>query len=414
MTNTLTRTRRWLAENGSILLILSVLVLFSTKTLFNIPLTIMGLIVIYRFFSRRYVGDKNMVRLLLLLFLCLWLPMLISIIDAVNMSHAAKTVFPYFRFFLAGVYIIQEINSAEKIQKLLTGLFIIICAWCLDALVQYVVGKNVFGQPYDPHIGLAGMFYPKVRLPHLLAVTAPLCFELVRRYSSHFRWLWLTLPPVFFVLLLGEKRTAWMMLLVAVFAYLTCMVYSKRLQAGKVLLGVVVVVALLVLATMNDSFRHKVDKTSGLFSADTETVDEATARRLSLWQIGNEIFSKNWLNGIGPRGFRYVDTKYADEDNFWVQGERHGQTHPHLFIMEILVETGLIGLAGYVIFFILMARAIKSRLDNVHYLPWFASIIVVIFPFNAHLAFYGSYWSSVVWWFVPLGVAALYHDKYPD
>jgi len=412
MTGSSARIRQWLAENGSILLILSVLALFCTKTLFNIPLTIMGLIVLYRFITKRVTGDKNMLRLLALLFLCLWLPMLIAFVDAVNMARAANTVFPYLRFFLAGIYILQEINSTERLKKLFIGVFIIVTVWWGDALLQYILGRNIFGQPYDPGKGLTGMFYPKVRLPHLLAVLTPVYFEFVRRYHSRFRWLWLTLPPLLLVLLLGEKRTAWMMLMVAVLAYFACLLYSNRLQAGKIVLGALVVIVIVSATMLNDSFRQRVHVTLGLFSADVEMMDEATAWRLSLWQIGGDMIAENWINGIGPRGFRYVDTEYADEDNFWFQEDRHGQTHPHLFIMEVLIETGITGFIGYLLFFIILAGAIRSRMSDSCALPWIAAIVVVVFPFNAHLAFYGSYWSSVVWWFVPVGIAALYHDKH--
>lgn len=407
------RTRLWFAENGSILLILSVLVLFCTKTLFNIPLTIMGLIVLYRFITKRVASDDDRLRLLVLLFLCLWLPMLIAFVDAVNMTRTVSTVFFYLRYFLAGVYILQEINSTDRLKKLFIGIFIVVTVWWGDALLQYILGRNIFGQPYDPDKGLAGMFYPKVRLPHLLAVVTPVYFEFVRRYHSRFRWLWLTLPPLFLVLLLGEKRTAWMMLMVAVLAYIACLLFSKRLQASKLVLGVLIIIAIVSATMLNDSFRQRVHETLGLFSADVEMVDEATARRLSLWEIGVDIITDNWINGIGPRGFRYVDTEYADEDNFWIQGDRHGQTHPHLFIMEILIETGITGFIGYLLFFIVLVGAVRSRMNSPCVLPWIASIFVVVFPLNAHLAFYGSYWSSVVWWFIPVGIAALYHDRHP-
>ena len=408
---TFTQTRRWFAENGSLLLILSVPALFCTKTLFNIPLTIMALVVVFRFFSRGTSADRDRLKLLVLLFLCLWLPMLVAFADAVNMSRTAKTVFPYLRFFLAGIYILQEINSPERVRRLLTGIFILSGIWCADALLQYVLGYNLFGQPYDPDKGLAGMFYPKVRLPHLLAVMTPLCFEFVRRYSSRYRWLWLFLPPFLLVLLLGEKRTAWLMLLVAVAGYLACLLYSHRLQARKLIMAFLVVAAILGVSALNDSFRNRVGETLGVFSTDVETIDKATARRLSLWKIGMKMVADNWINGIGPRGFRYVDTEYAAEDNFWVQGELDGQTHPHLFVMEILVETGLIGFFAYMLFFIVLANVFRSQAVDPGALPWMIAVVVATFPLNAHLAFYGSYWSAVMWWFIPAGIAALRHDR---
>ena len=63
------------------------------------------------------------------------------------------------------------------------------------------------------------------------------------------------------------------------------------------------------------------------------------------------MFQENPLLGIGPRGFRHVYEQYAGPDDHWLQNGHRGQTHPHSNIVEVLVETGLLGLTGYLLFY---------------------------------------------------------------
>jgi O-antigen ligase len=407
------RIRHWFAAHWPLLLILAALVLFSTKTLFNIPITIMAAIGLYRTVTNPKILASFPVKFLSLLFLCLWLPMLVSLADAVDITRSASTVLPYIRFFFAGIFIIQEMQRNDQAGKLYLGIFAVITFWWADALIQFVAGFDLFGYAYDP-AGLAGVFSPKYRLAHMLAVLSPVYFEMVRNNLSGYRWLWLLLLPFFIVILLGNRRVAWMMLLVSCFSYVIYLLYLRRLRLRATVLTITVtLITVLGLITLHPPFRDRVTVSLGLLSDDLESVDVATARRLPIWETGIEIIRAHWFNGVGPRGFRHVYKEYAPEDNFWLQASRSGQTHPHLFIIEIIVETGLVGFAGYLLFFFLLFRQAfinLSQTDRAR-IPWLIAAVVSVFPLNAHLAFYGSYWSSVTWWIIPLWLSSSINRK---
>ncbi|GJM04971.1 MAG: hypothetical protein DHS20C09_09620 [marine bacterium B5-7] len=145
----------------------------------------------------------------------------------------------------------------------------------------------------------------------------------------------------------------------------------------------------------NDRF----NVTLGLFSNDYKTIDNATASRLPLWETALTIFKQNPINGIGPRGYRHVYTEYSEPDDYW---HKLTQTHPHLLLLEIMAETGVLGLIGYLlIFYPLIILAKQSPLKK-ELLPFFIPVLVALFPFNAHMAFYGSIWSSVIWLLIAL------------
>ena len=128
----------------------------------------------------------------------------------------------------------------------------------------------------------------------------------------------------------------------------------------------------------------------GLVSVDYEQMDKATARRLSLWETGIKIYGAHWINGIGPRGFRHAYADYADTDNFFITNGYSGQTHPHLTILEIGVETGSLGLFGYLIFWLYLMRFASQLIkeNKACHLPWLMCIMRAVLPYTAGSAFY--------------------------
>ncbi|MDX1519733.1 MAG: hypothetical protein R3318_06380, partial [Gammaproteobacteria bacterium] len=102
------------------------------------------------------------------------------------------------------------------------------------------------------------------------------------------------------------------------------------------------------------------------------------------------------------------------EDNFWIRaGYPDGTTHPHLQALEIACETGVIGLTAFVLFYLLLLRFTcrQARATGLRTLPWMLAPLTAFFPLNAHLAFYGTYWSSVSWWSLALALAACYSSQ---
>jgi len=72
---------------------------------------------------------------------------------------------------------------------------------------------------------------------------------------------------------------------------------------------------------------------------------------------------------VGPRGFRYiVDDYIAIDDEYYISVVARRATHPHQIVLEIMTETGIIGVIGYLLFFILILkeamRLIKAKNYN--------------------------------------------------
>jgi len=396
-------SNNWFKSNMAILLFLATLVLFVSKSLYNIPIGIMALIGLFRFaYSPKQTWQNPEIRLITILFFCLWLPLLISLIDAVNYGRSMQTVFPYLRFLFFGVFIIQEINKPKVLEKLKLAIFCIIAFWCIDAVIQYLFKINLFGHPYDP-LRITGIFYPEITIGHITAALSPLYFDIIWTQRKQHKWLWILLIPLFIVILLSGKRAAWIMLAVSSLGYTLYFfklnLMNKFLAKRLCLIGICIIMVIGSVIATNEYLQRRIQVTSGLFKGNYEIAEIATGYRFSLWQTSINIFQENWINGIGPRGYRYVYQQYSDsDDRFHVSG----QTHPHQLIFEILAETGLIGLIGFLLFSFLLYRFIKSKHLGIKLFPWWLAVLVAVFPINTHMAFYGSYWSSIFWWLIVL------------
>lgn len=404
------RARRTLAENYEWLLILSVLLLLSTKTLFNAPMIFMALITLYRLYrNRRPILTDPAVRFMGVLFLCFWVPMVLSLPGAADLERAASTARDFLRFPLDGIFMIQALRVPRNRERLFLGVFLTLTVWSLDGMLQFFAGRDLLGYPYQG-AELTGVFFPYLRFGLVIATVAPLFFEGLRRYGRRRRWLWLLLVPYVACVFLSGNRTSWMMLSVAVLGY---GIFLYRAYGGvawyKVVAAAVgIFVVLGLLAVKQPWFESRVQTTLGLFSGNYQEIDRATSYRLSIWKTAINVFEHHWINGIGPRGFRYVYRDYAGPHDFWQhQNPPEAPTHPHQELLEILAGTGVPGGIGLVLFFWVLARRLRASSPQVATaaMPWVVGTVVAMNPLNVHMSFYASYWSTVAWWLLLLAVA---------
>jgi O-antigen ligase len=86
--------------------------------------------------------------------------------------------------------------------------------------------------------------------------------------------------------------------------------------------------------------------------------------------------------------------------------------HPHQLLLELLAETGLIGLLWWFAGAVLASRAYRRAgvaARDAAFAPGLA-LVAMTFPLNSHFAFYSSFWALLFWWLVALGIAALAQD----
>ena len=401
-------------------LLLSFLALMPFGGLYNIPLLVLCGLGLWCLASRprEAIGDDRL-RLLLVLFLCIWLPMMIAAVDAVDPVQSWRKVASFLVFFLAGVYVLRALQRRSDLRLLLIGVWIICILWSIDASWQFIHGFNLFGFPYQGG-RVSGVFHPDLKLGIVLATVSPLILEGMRILARRSVWVPLTLIPFFAAIVLSGSRSSWIVLFVVLVAYgwyLFRWAVRPKVRGGAVLrvaaVGVLACGALAYTVPQATSQMHELlvkraAPVAHLLSGDAEKADGAIKARLSAWEIVGRVFRDHWFNGVGPRGFREVYADYAPASDPYVS---RGQVfnYPHLLVLEIAAETGIVGLLGYVIALAMLVRRLldMDRSQLAHGFPYWLAIVVVLFPLATHLAFYAHFMGALIWWTIAISAAGL-------
>jgi len=139
-------------------------------------------------------------------------------------------------------------------------------------------------------------------------------------------------------------------------------------------------------------------------------IDEASAGRVRIWRTARAMIAAHPLTGVGARGFRYAYPHYAAPgDDFVDAAGDTGASHAHQIVLEVLSETGVVGLVFWLCGTWLAWRAWRradARARERAVAPGLA-LVSMAFPLNTHLAFYSAWWGLLFWWLLALYCAAL-------
>ena len=391
-----------------IVVVLAVLVLLPVGRASELPLAI-GAFVWFVLAIRKRIEWDASARLVALLFACYWIPSLVSLASAVEPSRTISTIASTPRFLAFALFAVWGLRDARAWPATALAIAVVVALWLIDAYVQIVTGYSL-GGPAEAE-RLSGIFGAgNLKLGPTLAVLSP--FVLI---AAHERLGWRGLALAFVALavpiLLAGSRAAWLMYA------LVCIVVSwhttrSRKAFALVVLASIAIVGVAATLSMKESsgFVARVERSLLVLRGTESAVDTASAGRISIWRTATAMWEAHPVTGIGVRGFRYAYPKYAaPKDTFVDTASDTGASHAHQIVLEVLSETGLVGLAfwiaGVVIALRAWFRAQPGQRERAR-APALA-LVAMCFPLNTHFAFYSAWWGLLFWWLVALYVAEL-------
>lgn len=409
-----------LAPYAPVWLVFSALALVPISRTVELPLVVMAVLGARRLWREggALFADRR-VQLLTAVFLAYWLPIAVSAFDAVHPEKTWVVVAAMPRYWLAGLFVLGALASAAAQTRLWRLSAWLLVIWTVDALVQAVVGYNLLGHPYptEPIARLNGVFGPNnFKLGPVLALFSPLLIEHARHHWP--RWLGvLSFLGLALVVLLTTTRSGWVILAVVVACYLAMYSARRPARALAAVGGAVLLVGCMSVAAfhLSDKFHESVDRTMGVFEGTRQATDRALSLRLPIWETSVAMGADHWFNGVGARSFRYAYPAYAAPGDPWVREEEGiGASHAHHLALELWSETGVVGLAGFVVLVVLFVRAWRRAPPDRRslMLPYAIALFAAVFPFNSHYAVYSTVWSIILWWLV-MGFCAASADG-PD
>ncbi len=325
------------------------------------------------------------------LFFCYWLPELFSAIDAVDGKRAWREVALDIRYLPVLWLTAMAVGPRHGRRVVFTGLGLIALFWSLDGVVQAITGYSLGGANSSDR--LSGIFgADNLKLGLVLATLSPFALEMASEKFHAPGWI-ATATLLGTVILLAGSRASWL-----VFAMVLLASGWYRLSRRQLLLtlGIGLAVSSALAFSFSSQFESRITRSLAVLSGDRAGLDEALSGRLSIWSAATGMIADHPVNGVGIRGFRDAYVQYASSDDFWLSHGQQGALHAHQIVLEILSETGAVGLLLWLMGVALAWRAWHWSLPPARRraaVPALA-LVVTVFPLNTSLAFYSTFWGG--------------------
>ena len=338
----------------------------------------------------------------------------------------------HFRFalFSLSIFFLIEYSSSEtsKSKKILMGIFMILILVILDSFLQFLSGKNIIGFEIKDN-RVSGIFDDELILGSFLLKVFPFTIWLI--YFSNFEISkYKNLLIIFFsmyiitVYLSGERTSLFLIFL----ATILFIFYLHNLRA--ILLKSFLIFLLFVILTFITNF-GKSDPFNRIFIKTFNQITNSfflTKRDIQLdkknlgdltkdlkkniqifstdhnghYLLAYNLFKQSPIFGKGPEGFRYYCRKVEYNSKIGMCS-----THPHNIFMQLLSETGLIGiffyLFGSIFVIISLSKLYKKNMDlKSKYNFYIASIAIIVnfFPLVPSGNFFNNWISIISYYYI--------------
>ncbi len=346
------------------------------------------------------------------LFLAFWIPMLISSFDSYLPQKSWMSTLAALRF-LAAVLSMAVLLRAESARwRVIRWTAFLLLFWAIDGFVQLLFGNDLFGIAMNPD-RLNALFIKQYQFfGPTLAILSPILLEYARRYWPAWAWVaafTLTLGAV----LIAGMRAGWLIMGLVLVVYMWLMLRPENRDLRKISLSIPAFVAVAIIGSylVSPLFQARVEQSLAITQGSHAALDAASTYRMPIFKTSLVMYRAHPVNGVGVRAFPKAYMEYAAPDDIHIKrsGGKSGATHAHNLVLEVMADTGSIGVLGMLAGLILAIRFWRSLSPARRYeaFPFALSLVLVLFPLNSYFALYGTYLSSLIWVLFGLWVACI-------
>ena len=313
-----------------------------------------------------------------MLFACIALPGLISLLFSVNLDRGISAVFRFGAYALAAWVVLSVKIEEGDAKRIMSFLGILLVAWAVDGFVQLLTGVSLLGDPLV-ELGEEGAIVTgSLQLGYgaTLAILSPFFLEALRRAGGMGVGI-LSLPVYAAIVMSGHQSSA-VLALIGLSGWTMLALRNKEVGAKRQVTGFVIsaIIGLLLGVYLS------------VVTGQVSTLAEAPARYQSflyqsqLWELSWQAFVDHWLTGVGMRGF---GTYALAIDASTIPGLAE-TWHSHLTILEVISETGLVGLIGYGLLLRWLWGYVQD--DRMHVAVAGLTALLAIFPLGTAVGMY--------------------------
>ena len=344
-------------------------------------------------------------------------------IDTIGIENFLKSIF-LLKFFL--FYILIEVLLFER--KINTRVFFNICLFLsvlisLDLSLQFFYGKNILG--YEPLYGritgifgeeaIAGSFIQKI---FIFSFTALFFFLYPLRKNSS-----LIFSSIIFLIIfasfIANNRIAFFLLisfvlitiftlktfrknLIAVLFFMLPLFYyfyHNDTQINRKFVGFFSM-SQAIISNLGDNVSKKVDRVNNETINDYKPKIKKMTNHEKLYYTSLKSFEENILIGNGHKSFRFKCQKFTKINNNFLCS-----THPHNYHLEVIHNTGIIGLffLSMFVFSILFKNFRKlfskdlEKKDKLILTLIMINFLLIIFPLKSTGSLFTTWNGALLW-----------------
>ena len=313
-----------------------------------------------------------------MLFACIAIPGLLSLLFSVNLERGVSAAFRFFAYALAAWVVLSVVIENGDAKRIMSWLGILLVAWAVDGFVQILTGVSLLGDPLI-ELGEEGAIVTgSLQLGYgaTLAILSPFFLEALRRAGG--MGVGILSIPVYAAIVMSGHQSSALLALIGLAGWAVLALRHKEVGAKRQVTGFVISAVIGLLLGIYLS----------IVTGQVGTLAEAPARYQSflyqsqLWELSWQAFSENWLTGVGMRGFG----TFAIQESAGLIPGLSETWHPHLILFEVVAETGIVGLFGYGL--LLWRLWLYIQDDRMHVAVAGLTALLAVFPLGTAVGLY--------------------------
>lgn len=321
------------------------------------------------------------------LFACLAIPGIFSLISATNFDRAVSAVFRFSTYILASWVLLSATLERDDPKKIMSWIGLLLVIWAADGFLQLLTGFSTMGDPLVELGEEGAVVTGSLQLGYgaTLAILSPFFLEGLRRAGG--MGIGVLSLPVYAAIVMSGHQSSAVLALVGFVGWAALTLRSENETGTKRQVTGFALAA--ILGMMLGGYLSVV---TGQVSSMTDSAPryQSFLYQSALWSSGWQAFTEHWFNGIGVRGFG----SYLIETQSMAAEGISTSWHPHLAVLEIAAETGIIGVAGYAILLYLLAGYLRDNRRPVAIAALVA--LLAVFPLSSAVSLYSFFGGNLI------------------
>lgn len=354
-------------------------------------LSFFGVVVLIKNYFNQSLLISNLSKILIFFFLYILLIELLS--EEFNFHFIS-----FLRYLI--IFIFFENFRFKKEDFNFNYLFIILIIISIDGIFQYFNGTNFLGFQKFENFRLTGMFDDEPIIgSFLMKISIPILWLSVinkNSYLKNFSYYIFFIVVFSCIVLSFERMPIIQIFLSLIFMFFISFFYDTKITKRISIIFIFSLVSAYLLISSNNFLKYRTEASFNALHEIFVVSDVSKIKSISIKDyighinLSNKLWSENKFFGGGYRNFNYYCSKNSKK-GIDIEG---CSTHPHNIYLELLTDTGIIGLFIFFIFNgILIFKSLKRI--PIRMFGFIFSYAVMLFPFVTSQSLFSSYYGSI-------------------